>query len=323
MNSSTMLRILLGWILAGAAIAQTYPAKPVRMVVPYAAGGATDTVARALGNRLAEVLGQSVVVENRAGAGGIIGADNIAKAAPDGYSLLLTVGPPHGAYPLFTRTVPFDTMRDFTPIVIVGIAPQALVAHPSLPVANMRELVDYAKKNPGRLAFATAGTGSSQHMGGVLLNRLAGLDLVHVPYKGGGPALNDLLGGQVPLAIVILSNVVAHAKSGKVKLLAVIEAQRAKGAPDIPTVGEAVAGYALPDTWIGLVGPAGLPAPLVTQLHAAMIKTLAFADVRQRLEAAGFELREKDNTPQALTELIGRGFETYRKITTEAGIKPE
>lgn len=315
--------VVLACLLPFAAFAQPYPAKPVRVVVPYAAGGATDTVARAAANRLAEVLGQPVVVENRAGAGGVIGADNVAKAAPDGYSLLLTVGPPHGSYPLFTKAVPFDTIRDFTPIAIVGTAPQALVAHPSVPAANVRELVDYAKKNPGRLAFATAGTGSSQHLGGVLLNRLAGLDLVHVPYKGGGPALNDLLGGQVPLAIVILSNVVTHAKSGKVKLLAVIEAQRAKGAPEVPTIGETVNGYALPDTWIGLVGPAALPAPIVSQLHAAVIKTLGFADVRQRLEAAGFELREKDNTPQAMAELIGRGFETYKRITQDAGIRAE
>lgn len=321
-----MLKLIITVLVAiapCAALAQSYPAKPVRLVVPYAAGGATDTVARALANRLGEVLGQPTVVENRAGAGGIIGADNVAKAVPDGYSLLVTVGPPHGAYPLFTRSVPFDTVRDFTPIGIVGTAPQALVAHPSLPVASVRELVDYAKKNPGRLAFGTAGTGSSQHMGGVLLNRLAGLDLVHVPYKGGGPALNDLLGGQVPVAIVILSNVVTHARSGKVKLLAVIEAQRARGAPDTPTVGETITGYALPDTWIGLVGPAGLPAPIVTQVHAALMKTLGFADVRQRLEAAGFELREKDNTPKSLGDLIGGGFETYRRITADAGIKPE
>ena len=153
---------------------------------------------------------------------------------------------------------------------------------------------------------------------------MAGLDLVHVPYKGGGPALNDLLGGQVPMAIVILSNVLTHAKTGKLKLLAVIEAQRAKGAPDTPTVGEsAVPGYSLPETWVGLIGPAGLPAVLVNQLNAAVVKSLGFADVRQRLEAAGFELKDKDNSPQDFSTLVARSFDVYKKITTEAGIRPE
>ena len=320
----TIICIVAYLAIAPAALGQGYPAKPIRIVVPYAAGGATDTVARALGNRLSESIGQQIVIDNRAGAGSIIGSDIVAKAAPDGYTLLLTVGPPHGAFPLFNKTVPFDSVRDFTPVIVVGTAPQAVVVHPSVPVGTVAELIDYAKKNTGRLSFGTAGTGSSQHMGGLLLNRMAGLDLVHVPYKGGGPALNDLLGGQVPMAIVILSNVLTHAKTGKLKLLAVIEAQRAKGAPDTPTVGEsAVPGYALPETWVGLIGPAGLPAGLVNQLNAAVVKSVGFADVRQRLEAAGFELKDKDNSPQDFSTLVARSFDVYKKITAEAGIRPE
>jgi len=319
-----MLRslVLALLVLPAAAIAQAWPTKPVRIVVPYAAGGAADTVARAVGNRLGETLGQNVVVENRAGGAAIIGSDHVAKSAPDGYTLLLTVGPPHGSYPLFIKSVPFDAVRDFTPIMIVGTAPQAIAVHPSVPVSNLREFVDYAKKNPGKLSFGTSGSGSSQHMGGLLLNRIAGLDLVHVPYKGGAPALNDAIGGQIPVAIVVLSNVLPHARAGKLKLLAVLEAQRAKAAPDTPTVAESgFAGYALPDTWVGLVGPARLPEAIVGQMHAALVKAMSFPDVRQRMDATGFEIR--DNTPAQFGELIARSYEVYRRITAEAGITPE
>jgi len=313
------MSLLLAPLLA---LAQAYPSKPVRMVVPYAAGGATDTVARAVGNRLSEALGQPVVIDNRGGAGGMIGSDIVAKAVPDGYTLLLTVGPPHSAFPFFMKNVPFDTIKDFTPIIIVGTAPQSIVVHPSLPVTSVKELIDYAKKNPGKLSFGTSGVGSSQQMGGLMLNKAAGIDMVHVAYKGGAPALNDVLGGQIPVGIVIVSNVLTHVRAGKLRLLAVLEAQRAKAAPDIPTVAEAgVPGYALPDTWIGLVGPAKLPAPIVNQVNAAVMKALGFPDVRARLEAAGFEV--KGNTPQEFADGIAKGYQTYRKIATDAGIKPE
>ena len=320
---STFRSILIALLMAPlAALGQAYPSKPVRMVVPFSAGGAMDTVARAMGNRLSEALGQPVVIDNRAGANGTIGADIVAKAAPDGYTLLLTVGPPHSAYPFFMRNVPFDTVKDFTPIIIVGTAPQSVVVHPSLPVTTLRELIAYGKKNPGKLSFGTSGVGSSQHMGGLLLNRAAGTDMVHVAYKGGAPALNDVLGGQIPVAIVILSNVITHVRAGKLHLLAVLEAQRAKAAPDTPTVAEAgVPGYAVPDTWIGLVGPARLPEAIVNQVNAAVLKALGFADVRARLEAAGFEVR--GNTPKEFADGIAKGYETYRRIATEAGIKPE
>jgi len=320
--TSILALALLTAIGLGSATAQTYPGKPIRIVVPFPAGGPTDVLSRIIGQKMAENWGQQVLVDNRPGANTIIGAEAVAKAAPDGYTLLLTVGPPHAAYPFFMKNVPFDTVRDFTPIIIVGTAPQAIVVHPSLPVTSVKELIDYAKKNPGKLSFATAGVGSSQHMGGLLLNRAAGIDMVHVAYKGGAPALNDVLGGQLPVGIVILSNVITHVRTGKLRLLAVLEAQRAKAAPDTPTVAEAgVPGYAVPDTWIGLVGPARLPAAIVDQVNVAVVKALGFPDVRSRLEAAGFEV--KGNTPQEFAEGIAKGYETYQKITTEAGIKPE
>lgn len=303
------------------ALAQAYPSKPVRIVVPAAAGGGVDTVARAIASRLGETLGQPVVVENRSGANTIIGTDLVAKSAPDGYTLLLNTGPPHGAFNFFTKNLPFDSMADFTAITMVGVAPQSLVVHASLPVHSVKELIDYGKKNPGKLSYGTAGIGTSQHIGGALLNRLAGIDMVHVAYKGGALALNDLLGAQIPVAMTILSNVLVHVRSGKLRLLAVLGAQRAKAAPDTPTIAESVPGYVIPDTWIGLTGPAKLPPAIVNQLNAAVLKSLGYPDVRARLAAAGFEVI--GNSAQEFESVLNRSVEIYRKITSETGIRPE
>jgi tripartite-type tricarboxylate transporter receptor subunit TctC len=305
-----------------AALGQAYPAKPVRVVVPFAAGGLVDTVSRAIGNRLGEVIGQPVVIDNRGGGGGTIGADIVTKASPDGYTLMLSGGPPHGVYSLFIKNVPFDTIRDFSPIVIFGTAPQVLVVHPSFPANSVKELVDYAKANPGKLSYGTSGIGSPHHLGGLLLNRAAGIDLTHIAYKGGGPALTDVLGGQVPVAMLAMSTIVPHVKSGKLRLLAVLEAQRSKAMPDTPTIAETgYPGYAVPDTWLGLLGPANLPPPIIAQLNAAVLKAVGYPDVRARLETAGFEI--KGNTPQEFSGVVAKSQEVYSKIMTEAGIKPE
>lgn len=304
------------------ALAQAFPSKSVRMVVPYAAGGSADTVARAVGNRLSEALGQSVVIDNRGGASGIIGSDIVAKALPDGYTVLLTIGPPHGSYPFFTKNVPFDTLKDFTPITMVATSSQVIVVHPSLPVTSVKELIDYAKKNPGKVFYAIPAIGSSQHMGGLLLNRMADINMVHVAYKGAAPAMTDVLGGQVAVGMVTLSNVIPHVRAGKLRLLAVLQAERAAAVPDTPTVAEAgVPGYNVPFTWLGIVGPAGLPAGVVSQMSAAVAKALGFPDVRARLDAAGFDVRT--NTPQEFADEIAKSYEIYRKIVTDAGIQPE
>ncbi len=303
------------------ALGQAYPSKPVRIIVPAAAGGGVDTVARAIANRLGETLGQPVVVENRSGANTMIGTDLVAKSAPDGYTLLLNTGPPHGAFNFFTKNLPFDSIADFTPITMVGAAPQALVVHASLPVHSVKELIDYGKKNPGKLSYGTAGVGTSQHIGGALLNRMAGIDMVHVAYKGGALALNDLLGAQIPVAMTILSNVLVHVRSGKLRLLAVLGAHRAKAAPDAPTIAETVPGYLIPDTWIGLTGPAKLPPAIVEQLNAAVLKSLGYPDVRARLAAAGFEVI--GNSAQEFESVLNASVDIYRKITSETGIRPE
>jgi tripartite-type tricarboxylate transporter receptor subunit TctC len=305
-----------------AAAAQDYPSKPIRMIVPYTAGGAADTVARSIGNKLGELLGQPIVIENRTGAGGIIGTDFVAKSAPDGYTLVSTLGPSHHTIQFFSKNVPYDPVKDFTAVMLVGTAPQTLVVPASLPVSSMTELVEYAKRNAGKVSFGTSGVGTSQHLGGLLLNNAAGIDMVHVPYKGGAAALNDVLGAQVQVGLLVLSNVLPHIRAGKLRALGVLEAKRAKGAPSIPTVAEAgIAGYAIPDTWAGILGPAGIPAPVLSRLSAELTKAVNSPDVLSRLEGAGFEV--VGSSPKEFGDLLAGSVDTYRRIVTRAGIKPE
>ena len=318
-----MKRLLFLVMLAMPAIvlAQTYPTKPVKLVVPYAAGGGVDTVARALAQELSGGLGQPVVVENRPGANSLIGTDYVAKQAADGYTLLITVGS-HYALPFLARNVPYDTVKDFTPITIVAKAPQALVVNATVPVKTAKELVEYVRANKGKISYGTSGAGTSQHLGGESLNAMAGLDMVHVPYKGGAPALNDVVGGQIPVAILILSNVLPHVKSGKLRAIGVIEASRAKAAPEVPTVAEGgVPGFSVPDTWIGIIGPAGLPPAVVERINAELQKAANNAAVRTRLDAAGFEVNLV--APEEFARQAPRTVESYRKIISAAGIKPE
>ena len=318
-----MKRLLFLIMLAMPAIvlAQTYPTKPVKLVVPYAAGGGVDTVARALAQELSGGLGQPVVVENRPGANSLIGTDYVAKQAADGYTLLITVGS-HYALPFLARNVPYDTVKDFTPITIVAKAPQALVVNATVPVKTAKELVEYVRANKGKISYGTSGAGTSQHLGGESLNAMAGLDMVHVPYKGGAPALNDVVGGQIPVAILILSNVLPHVKSGKLRAIGVIEASRAKAAPEVPTVAEGgVPGGSVPATWIGIIGPAGLPPAVVERINAELQKAANNAAVRTRLDAAGFEVNLV--APDEFARQAPRTVESYRKIISAAGIKPE
>ncbi len=318
-----MIRVLLSLVCALplAAAAQDYPSRPVRMIVPYTAGGAADTVARAVGVKLGERLGQPIVIENRTGAGGIIGTDAVAKAAPDGYTLLSTLGPSHHTIQFFSKSVPYDPVKDFTAIMIVGTAPQTLVVPAALPVSSVSELVQYIKRNPGKVSYGTSGLGTSQHLGGVLFNLAAGVDMVHVPYKGGAAALTDVLGGQVQVGLLVLSNVLPHIKAGKLRALGVLEGKRAKAAPDLPTVGEAIGGYAIPDTWAGILGPAGLPAPIVARISAELAAAVASPDVRARLDGAGFEF--VGSSPKEFADLLSGSVDSYRKIVTQAGIRPE
>jgi tripartite-type tricarboxylate transporter receptor subunit TctC len=286
------------------------------------AGGAVDTIARILGQKLSGDLGQPILVENRVGAGGMIGADYVAKAPADGYVLLINFGPSHHTSQFFNRNMPSDPVRDFTPVALLGTAPQVIVVLPDLPVRSVGELLAYGRRNPGRLAYATSGVGTSQHIGGILLGLAGGVELTHIAYKGGAAALNDVLGGQVPVGIVVLSNVLPYIQSGRLRALGVLEAQRARMAPDIPTAAQSgVPGFSVPDTWAGVFGPAGLPAAIVAALNAAIGRALDSADVQGRLAAAGFEVRT--STPQDFAANIAASVQVYQEMLSRAGVRPE
>src|SRR5262245_54765060 len=221
------------------AAAQVYPTRTLRLVVPYPPGGSTDLLARTVSQKMSENVGQQVIVDNRGGAGGMLGSELVARAAPDGYTFLLGTGATHGITLLLSKAAPpYDPVKDFTPITAAVEVPIALAVHPSVPANSAAELVEYARKNPGKLSFGSSGTGSPHHLAGELLKQVTGVDIVHVPYKGAGPAMQDLVGGQIPMVFTTLSTAIPQMRSGKIKVLAVVEAKRAQSAPEIPTVGE-------------------------------------------------------------------------------------
>ncbi|MEN9769605.1 MAG: hypothetical protein RLZZ180_1235 [Pseudomonadota bacterium] len=304
-----------------AAAQQSYPNRTIRLVVPYAAGGAGDGVARPLAQRLSEILGQTVIVDNKPGANATLGADLVAKAAPDGYNIVLAAVV-HYIVPLFSKNVPYDAIRDFTPIAPVVVTPNILAVHPSLPVNNARELIDYAKKNPGRLFYGTTGVGSTHHLGGILFSQMAGIQMDHAPYKGGSPTITDALGGQIPVVILTSPTILPHARAGRLRAIGVIETKRARGTPEIPALGETVPGYGLPDTWFGVLGPANMPKAVVDRLNAAIRQATAEPELRARLEKAGFEMSASMSADEFASS-IRNDAEVYRRIVTSAGIKPE
>lgn len=304
-----------------AARAQAYPSKPIRLVVPYPPGGGLDIFARTMGPRLGQQLGQPIVIENRPGASGVIGADAVAKAAPDGYTLLIAFGSQY-LQPFVSKNVPYDTRNDFTPIVAVARVPNIVIVHPSFPATSMKELVDIAKAKPGAVAYVTAGAGTSQHLAGLLMEMSANISLLHVSYKGGGPALQDLIGGQVQMGILVMSTVWPQVKAGKLRPIAVVESSRSRSAPDVPTVGESgIPGYAMPDLWLGFLGPRALAPAIVNRLNAEFLSAARAPEIAPKLETMGYELT--GGTPAQLAEQITRSMDAYGSITSGAGIKPE
>jgi len=315
-----MRKLLLVLLLAaGAAQAQSWPAKPVRFVVPYPPGGSTDLAARTLAERLTRSLGQQVLVENRAGAAGAIGTSEVARAAPDGYTILFAADTVITLH--LVARVQFDMQRDFTPITLATIQPIAVAVHPSLGVNTVQELIAYGKANPGKLSFAHSGTGTGQHFSGELLKKMAGLDMVHVPYKGGGPAVQDLLGGQVPLAVMGSTPLIPHHKAGRIKILAFTTKERFPAMPDIPTLHESgLTGF---DTsqWLGLLAPKGTAPAVVSRLHKESAGILALPEVRERLAQAA--LQAVGNTPQEFEAVMRSDIERWTKLAHELGIKPQ
>ena len=285
---------LLGLIvLAGfpaGLFAQEWPSKPIKMIVPLAPGGAADLVMRAVGEELTAKLKQPVILENRPGAGGTLAAELVVRAAPDGYTLLMGNSAIIGIAPYLVRKLSFDPIKDFTPLTSAVELPIVLVVHRSVPANNVAEFIAYAKANPGKLSFGSSGYGTTHHLAGELLNYQAGIEMVHVPYKGGAPAMVDVLSGQIPVVMATLSTVAPHINGGMVKVLASVEAKRSASHPDIPTVGETLPGYSVPASWMGFLAPAGVPEPLAEKMHAEFVKATNAPSVRKLLEQNGFEI---------------------------------
>jgi tripartite-type tricarboxylate transporter receptor subunit TctC len=301
---------------AGAVSAQSWPNRPIRMVVPLSPGGFADVPARILAARLSVVLGEQVFVENKPGAGGTIGADFVAKSKPDGYTLLFT-GTPHVISAWLYKSLPYDSLKDFAPVSLVASGPYVVVVNPQLPVGSVRELVAAAKAQPGKIDFASSGNGSAQHLVGALFNTMAGVDLNHVPYKGSGPAMQDLLSGQVKVSFAGIPNVMPHVKAGRLRALAVTTPQRSPDLPDVPTVAEAgVPGYEA-TLWLNISAPAGTPAELVNRLYTETAKVLQDPEVQQGFRAAGVEATVL--APEPLGAFIRSEYEKWGRVVRETG----
>ena len=305
-------------LLAISANAQNYPNKPIKLIVPLAAAGTGDTLARAVGEAMSKELGQPVVIENRPGAGGLVGTELVANAPADGYTLL-AVSPSHVINATLYSKAGYDPVKSFEPITLMAYTHQILVAHPSVPFNDLKGLIDYAKRNPGKLNYGSAGTGSATHLNMELFKSMAGVDIVHVPYKGSTQARQDVVGGQVQLAMDGLLPVLALIKEGRLKGLALTSGHRSASAPEIPTMSEAgVPGY-VSDTWYGLLAPAGTPKDVLAKLEQAAVKALKDPDVRARLTKAGAE--PAGTSAAEFGKTIEREKPIWAKVVKESGAK--
>ena len=313
--------VVLLTCFATAAAAQTYPDRPVRVIVPFSTGSAVDTIARVIGAQMAEQMGQQLVIENRTGANGIIAAEAVVKSPADGYTLFFPNDGMMAANPAMFAKIPYDPIRDFAPVTLVSSIPLLLVAHPSLPVTNVQELVALAKSKPGTINYGTSGNGSAQHLAMALFASASGAPMTHVPYKSLGAAFNDLLGGHIPVMFAGMSNVVPLMKDNKLRVLAVSSARRSPALPEVPTAAEqGVPGYGYA-AWNGIVAPAGTPAPVIAKLHAEMVRAMANPAVRGKLAPLGFELI--GSTPAEFGALIRSDVERIGALIRASGIKAE
>ncbi|HET7197906.1 MAG TPA: tripartite tricarboxylate transporter substrate binding protein [Burkholderiales bacterium] len=312
--------LALGLLAAAAAAAQDWPARPVRFIVPYPPGGGTDVIARIVQHPLSEALGQPIVVENRGGAGGAVGTEAAAKAAPDGYTFLFTLSS-HTINPLLYK-LSFDVQRDFAPVSLVVSVPQLVAAYPGSQLRSMRDVVAIAKANPGRLHFASVGNGTPSQIAGELLKLKAGIDLVHVPYKGGGPAVADTVGGQVELLFVSMPAAISLVRAGKLRALAVTTRRRNPGAPDIPTVGEALdmPDYEV-DSWYAVFAPASTPGAAIARLQQEIARIVHRPDVREKLLQQGGD--PVGSTPQQLDRVVKSELRKWSEVIREANIHVE
>lgn len=312
--------VLVAAAVIGQVQAQSYPVKPIRFVIPFPPGGGTDILGRALAPKVAEGLGQQVVVENRGGAGGNIGSEYVAKAAPDGYTLLLGANTLAINATLYQK-LGFDPMKDFTAVTMLALGPMVLVAHPGVPAKNVRELIALAKRDASKLNFSSPGNGTPHHIAGELFNRMAGVSITHIPYKGGGPALADVLAGQTQFSFLTMGTVKPHIEAGKLVALGLASGRRSEVAPAIPTIAESgVPGYAA-ELWYGVFAPRGTPREIVQRLHAEFNKAIAAPDVKERVLGQGFEIWT--STPDELEKILASDFDKYARVIREGNIRAE
>jgi tripartite-type tricarboxylate transporter receptor subunit TctC len=310
---------VLAAAIAPPAAAQTYPTRPIRLIVPYPPGGPTDFVGRTVAQKLSETLGQQVVVDNRPGASAMIGHELGAKAAPDGYTLLFATGGGMVIAPLAVAKPAYDAAKDFAAVSLLVISPQIIVAHPAFPATNIKELIAAAKAKPGAYNFASVGTGSPNHLGGELIKVMAGIDVVHVPYKGTAPAITDLVAGQTQFMFNSMPSVLGLVKAGKLKIIGTGGSKRSPVIPDVPTVAETLPGFEVV-TWYGIAGPAKLPRDVVTRLNQEIVAIIALPDVQKRFSEQGLE--PQSSTPQEFLDFMRRETEKWRKVAQRAGVTP-
>ena len=315
------MRVLIALLLSPLlAFAQGYPSKPVKMIVPYAAGGTTDVLARIMADKLTQGLGQTVVIEYKPGAGGTIGAEAAAKSPADGYTMVMGAPGSHSTATSLYAKLPYDPVKDFVPIVHVANVPNSIVVHPSLAVKSVPELIAYAKSRPGELTYGSAGTGATTHLTGELFALLANVKLTHIPYKGSGQAMVDLLGGQIQMMFENLPGAATQIRSGKIRGLAVTSLRRSAAFPDLPAVSETLPGFEVV-AWFALFAPAGTPAAIVARLNAESNRALSLAEVREKIAAAGSD--PIGGTSDELARFLASDIAKWTRVTREAGIKPQ
>jgi tripartite-type tricarboxylate transporter receptor subunit TctC len=314
---------LIGFAVASVAagpVRAEYPDKPLRLIVPFPPGGATDPLARMLSQKLVEAFGQQVVVDNRPGAGTTIGAELVAKSPPDGYTLFLS-SISNAISTVLYRNLNYDFVRDIAPVTLLATTPGVLVVHPTLPVKSVKELIALANARPGELAYASAGNGTPPHLAGALFSYMTGVKMIHVPYKGGGPAVIALLSGEVPISFASLPSALPHVRAGKLRALGVTTPQRSPALPALPAIGEAgVPGYAA-ESWYGLSVPAGTPQEIMARLHAETVKAFMLAEVKERLDHMGFIGRL--STPEEYAAFQRSEIEKWRKVVTAANVRSD
>jgi len=301
------------------ATAQAYPAKPIRWISPWPAGGANDIFSRAIGQRIGESLGQQVLVDNRPGAAGTIGSDIAAKAPADGYTLVMGSSPTHAIAPALYPALPYDPLRDFSAVTLVGSVPNVLVLHPSVPAKTVKEFIAVAKARPGKLNFASTGNGTSQHLSAELFKFMAGLDMVHIPYKGTAPALTELVAGQVDLAFENMPALIPHIQAGRLRALAVTTTKRSAVMPELPTIAEAaLPGYDA-SVWFGVFAPAGTPRPVIDRLHGEILKALQTQDLKSRMIAMGTDVSGMG--PDDFSAYVRKEIPKWANLVKAAGVK--